>query len=416
MDHALAAAVRRGDAEQVRTLLDDGADPDTPDPESGLPLLCTAVAAYEEPVAEALRAAGADALRPLPDGSTPLLRALDSGSPWLTLAVLPDRAAYPGPLREQLLERARHWARTGAEAELRRRTGLTEPAVRTRLHDTTGCWYERLELGGLALHDGHLATLTVLETRFGLRVPFDELMARALAYPDRGHLVWSQVMHQLGRRPNERTWAAATRLSESPDPLLRLFAADVLLSLVIGDVGRGRDSYAGRAGQLAPWALREPDPAVLDVLLNALTWADGPEIQAVGLACRAHPDPRIRAWVPNLLSAGEALGAGGLAAVRVLARDPDAGVRASVCHWLCHQGSGESAVPGIGDMLWDLSRDERQRIRIHAVAGLANRDDPRCVEAEARIGPLEEGLADEHLPLQAVWHYRRRREEQRGGG
>ncbi|MCT9138123.1 ankyrin repeat domain-containing protein [Streptomyces violarus] len=62
----LVAAVRRGDADEVRALLESGADPDTLDGTDGLPVLCLAVAAYDEPVAEALLQGGADPLRRLP--------------------------------------------------------------------------------------------------------------------------------------------------------------------------------------------------------------------------------------------------------------------------------------------------------------------------------------------------------------
>lgn len=55
----LIAAVRRGDADEVRALLESGADPDTLDGTDGLPVLCLAVAAYDKPVAEALIEAGA---------------------------------------------------------------------------------------------------------------------------------------------------------------------------------------------------------------------------------------------------------------------------------------------------------------------------------------------------------------------
>ncbi|MEV0414056.1 hypothetical protein AB0I68_25390 [Streptomyces sp. NPDC050448] len=40
-DRRLVAAVRAGDAEAVRTLLEAGADPDATDGDAGLPVLCT---------------------------------------------------------------------------------------------------------------------------------------------------------------------------------------------------------------------------------------------------------------------------------------------------------------------------------------------------------------------------------------
>ncbi|MEU5533140.1 HEAT repeat domain-containing protein [Streptomyces sp. NPDC020362] len=407
----LVAAVRHGDAERVRDLLDAGAAPDALDESTGLPVLCRAIAAHDEPVAEALVAYGADPLRRLPDGTTPLLRAVASGSLCLTWAVFPEVVRRPGPAREELLDRARHWARTDPEAELRRRTGLPGPAERTRAEDGTGCWYERLTLGGQTLCEGHLAILTSLEAKLRLRTPFDELLARARAYPDRDHQTWSETVMVLGNRLDEETWAEAGDLSRDPDPLNRLFAADVQLSLVIADARQRKSRFQDRAREFVPWAERERDGQVLQVLLNGLTWVDGPETEAVGLSYATHPDPDVRSWVPDLLDVDpQGLAPRSLAAVLALARDPDADVRDRTCFWLAHYRGTE---PEIVDVLLELTRDERQRTRAYAVAGLAARDDPRCVEAEHRIGPLEAKgeYAHERLPLTAVWHYRRRREE-----
>lgn len=58
------------------------ADPETTE------ALCLAVAAFDGRRADALLDAGADPLRPLPDGSTPLLRAVASGNAGVTVALL----------------------------------------------------------------------------------------------------------------------------------------------------------------------------------------------------------------------------------------------------------------------------------------------------------------------------------------
>ncbi|MFK0096848.1 HEAT repeat domain-containing protein [Streptomyces sp. NPDC091040] len=103
--HQLVAAVRAGRAHAVREALWAGAGPETED-------------------------AGADPLRPLPDGSTPLLRAVISGNAGLTAALLrhaADRLTEED--RAELLACARRWCGTGAEAGLRLATGATGPAV-----------------------------------------------------------------------------------------------------------------------------------------------------------------------------------------------------------------------------------------------------------------------------------------------
>jgi ankyrin repeat protein len=53
LDDRLWSAVRAGDAEAVRDLLDRGADPDATG-ENELTVLCDAVAAYDAPVAESV--------------------------------------------------------------------------------------------------------------------------------------------------------------------------------------------------------------------------------------------------------------------------------------------------------------------------------------------------------------------------
>lgn len=217
-----------------------------------------------------------------------------------------------------------------------------------------------------------------------------------------------------GGRLDDETWAEAARLGRDPDPLNRLFAADVLLSTVIADGQRREPVLRDRARDFVPRAARERHTDVLDVLLNGLTWVGGPEADAIGLSYVAHPDPRIRSWVPDPLDGDEgALHSEGLPAVLTLAGDPDPDVRDRTCFWLSHHQGSE---PEIGDVLQELTHDERQRTRAYAVAALAHRDDPRCVEAEHRIGPLDPGMTTDTLPLLEVWYYQRRQQDQGDDG
>ncbi|MFH9988418.1 HEAT repeat domain-containing protein [Streptomyces luteogriseus] len=400
----LVEAVRRGDPDEVQALLDDGADPDTL--VAGLPVLCLAVAAYDTPVAEALLGAGADPLRPLPDGSTPLTRAVDGGSHLLTHALATGRKPLPPPARADMLARARRWAEAGAEAELRRLTGLTGPVERIRVEDDeVGWWSEQLTLGPVTVRDEHRAVLTSMEALYGIRTPFDELVARALAHPDRDHVVWCDVVFTLGRRTDEETWLWSRDLLNHPDRTHRLLAADLLLSLILGDFVKGSQPFRERGRELVPWAEQEEDAQVLAVLLHAMTHDSAPEIEAVGLSCLTHPDPRVRALVPQTVHRPESL-----TTVLALAHDEDPGVREAVCHWLAHHRGSE---PEVGDALVTLTHDERQVIRIGAVSGLAVRDDPRCVEAEHRIGPVDPDQPFDERLLD-VWRYQRRREDAAG--
>ncbi|MEU6476565.1 HEAT repeat domain-containing protein [Streptomyces sp. NPDC047017] len=420
------AAARRGDARQIRQLLDEGADPDTCDTATGEPVLCIAVAAYHQEAAEALVHAGADVLRRLPDGGTALLRAVDSGSVAMTTCLLPEPVRLTSPVRGELLDRARTWATAGTETELRRRTGSAEQAERVRVEEgSEPCHCEQITLGGLTARDGHAAILTALEAHLRIRTSFGALLARALPYPDRCHAVWCEAVLVLGQRLDEETWAAALDLSTHDDRLHRLFAADVLLSLLIGDV-IGGDPFDGRGRELLPWARREPDPEVLAVVLDALGYDMTPENEEVGLSYLTHPEPRVRVQIPDLLTQPrhqvrshshaqhQAQSAGwdrpeSLAAMLALARDPDPEVRAGVCHWLTQHLVGG---PEISEALLDLARDERQMTRIQAVSALALRDDRRCVEAERHIGPVDDDLARDDR-LRAVDRYLERGGRQR---
>ncbi|MFJ7180969.1 HEAT repeat domain-containing protein [Streptomyces massasporeus] len=409
----LVEAVRRKDPDEVRALLEDGADPDTL--VAGLPVLCLAVAAYDTPVAEALLDGGADPLRLLPDGSTPLTRAVDGGAYLLSCALATSRIPLPAPARADLLARARRWAEVGAEAELRRITGLTGPVERIRVEDDEiGWWCEQLTLGPVTVRDEHRAILTSMEVRYGIRTPFDELIARALAHPDRDHVVWCDVVLTLGRRLEEETWQWTRDLLNHPDRLHRLLAAEILMSLILGDAVRDRYPFWERGRELVPWAEQEEDPEVLAALLNAMTHDSAPEIEAVGLSHLTHPDPRVRSLVPDALERSEdgrsRARPESLATVLTLAGDGDSGVREAACRWLGHYRGSE---PEVGDALVALTHDERQEIRIDAVSGLARRDDPRCGEAEHRIGPRDPDQPfDERL--MDVWRCQRRQEDAAG--
>ncbi|SHI19918.1 HEAT repeat domain-containing protein [Streptomyces sp. 3214.6] len=402
------------------------ADPTDADPTDGVPPLCLAVAAYDEPLAEELLNAGADPLRPLdgvpggdpvlPGGDTPLTRAVDSGCSWMTTRLLPEPVRLDADARAALLARARHWADADLEAELRRRTGAAGPVERRTVRvDGWSCHHERYTLAGQTVWDGHLGVLTALEERFRIRTPFDELLARALTRPDRDHAVWTDVVVHLATRQDDETWTAAEALRDHPDRLRRLFAADVLRCLVIGFGG-----LFARPGAVVdkpatevflPWAVQERDPEVLAVVLSGLSEADGDgvdgtradEIDAVGLSYVGHLDPRVRLEVPETLRrAAERVPAEKLDALYTLTRDPDAGVRERAAYWLA---SCRAQAPGITDVLAALLDDELRETRVHAAYGLAKRGDPRCVEAGRRLLPLDpDGWPDANL-VRAMWAY-----------
>ncbi|MDR3083597.1 MAG: HEAT repeat domain-containing protein, partial [Streptomyces sp.] len=382
---ALLAAVRSGDVDVVETLLAQGADPDAVG-EEGVPALCLAVAAFDGPVADALVNGGADRDRRLPDGSTPLLRAVDSGSLELTITLFWDGDGHPTRTEpSELLARARHWHESGVVDELRRRTDATGPVERARVD---GEWFsscEEITLGGVTVRDGHGAILTHFESHFGIRPSVDELLARALAHPDPDHVVWFVVTSRLAERQDEETWLAGVALRAHPDPVRRRFAADLLMGIGCVD----DSAFEQRVLEfLLPWGAEETDPHVLAGILCGLAQHSDPRTESVGLLYAEHPDPQVRGWVLRTLQGRDGtFSAEGWEVLVSLTRDIDAGIRQAACNRLAEC---DSRAPGVTDVLADCLDDEDDIVRIWAVYGLARRDDPRCLEGRPPVREFDD--------------------------
>lgn len=325
---ALAAAVRAGDTERVRGLLEAGAAPDAAG-EDGLPVLCTAVAACDPAVAEALVEAGADPDRRLPDGTTPLLRAIEGGSPAVFEAALGSdpRLRLAPERRTELLAAARNWYEEGPQARLRHLTGDPGP-VRTRVVPE-GEYHTLTEftLGGRCVRDGHGGILTSLEWAFRILTPPGELVARAVRHGDPEHADWWASQWILTERRSAETWAETVAFHRHPDPLPRLFVADVLglQNLTEGLTPHARRYERERLALLRTWAEVEDDGVVLPRLLRALVDEGFSGAAAVGLRHAGHGDARVRRAVPDTFD--RPLTPRTAEAVRDLCHDPDAGVR-----------------------------------------------------------------------------------------
>ncbi|MFH8440970.1 ankyrin repeat domain-containing protein [Streptomyces sp. NPDC018026] len=437
LDRRLVSAVLSGDADAVRDLLYEGADPDTPDPEGGLPVLCAAVAAYDAPVAEALVDGGADPDRQLPDGSTPLWRALDSGSPAVFESALgrEPRLRLPEQERERLLARARSCYETGPVEELRRRTGARGPAVPVRVRDGDYDWVDQYTLGGLVVRAGYGAILTVLEWSFRIPTPVGELIDRAVRIPDEDHVDWSAVWLTLVRRHGENVLSATLAHRDHPDPRHRRFVADYLRAR--GIIACDSPSAERESGILAAWATRESDGAVLAKVLEALAEYEHPGMEATGLRHAAHPDPRVRLRATTVIDASEeARSPEADAVLLTLLGDPDARVRLEACRAGLKDdallapaaeelvrlaegpyedlrggvaealASSRDRTPAVADALAALLADGDRIVRLEAAYGLALRDDPRTGEAIERVGPLGVGFEHDHR-ANALWDWAR---------
>ncbi|MCN9242310.1 HEAT repeat domain-containing protein [Streptomyces sp. RY43-2] len=419
--------------------MSQGADPDVVGSD-GLPVLCVAVAAYDESVAEALVEGGADPDRVLPDGTTPLSRAIDGGSPAVFSAVLGkdpgvrlDRAA-----RERLLASARTWYETGSAEELRRRKGASGPALTVRVQDDEYCWVDQVSFGGLAVRAGHGAILTSLEWAFRILTPVDELIARAVKQPDEDHVDWSTVRWILLQRRSFETWSEVVARRHDPDRAPLLFVLDYLRTR--GVIGTSPYYEKKESELLAAWAAEKTDGEILAKVLAAFTEHDHPDQEAIGLRHADHPDPRVRREVPYALcvectprtpeartalrglmvdpdaevrlractmSLGDDdLRPEAIRALLLLAKAPDAGVRGPAAAALA---GSRDRTPAIADALAALLDEDDRLVRLEAAYGLAVRDDPRTAEAIERVGPLGEGFEYDHR-ADALWRWRWRQE------
>ncbi|MFF4151112.1 HEAT repeat domain-containing protein [Streptomyces sp. NPDC001651] len=438
MSRPLVDAVRAGDHLAVMTLVDDGADPDTPGAD-GLPLLCEAVAAFDSPVAGVLVEGGADPDRVLPDGTTPLWRAVDSGSPALVTAVLgrEPRLRLAEAARERLLALARNWHETGVADELRRRTGASGPVETVRVDDDADGFNftHQMSLAGQSVRDGHAGILTALEWAFRILTPVDEIIARAVAQPDEDHATWWEVLQVLLDRRSEETWSAVVSHRHHPDPAHRRFVAEYVRvrGVVADDSPRAR-----REGDfVSAWAAEETDPAMLERVLRALDEYEHPGREAAALRYAAHPDVVVRRVVPLLLFPFEdalPMAPEARRTLCALLHDPDAEVRLGACRVAVrhadllpeavqqllrlaedsdpelhtpaasHLASCPDRTPAVADALAALlERDDPPTVR-EAGYGLALRDDARTAEAYHRIRSVGAVHEDDHR-WSAIWQW-----------
>ncbi|MFI1815198.1 HEAT repeat domain-containing protein [Streptomyces sp. NPDC020422] len=399
----MVSAVTAGDTDTVRTCLEQGADPDTMDSD-GLPVLCTAVAGCDHLTAEVLVDRGADPDHQLPDGGTPLLRAVDTGSPRLVFAVLgrDPRLRLPEASRRELLDLARHWYETGVVEELRRRTGSTEPAVERRIDEPDGDTIDEYSLSGCTVRDGHGAILTHLEWAFGVFPPIDEVMARALPHAQDGDSNWFAGTYFLSQRRGPRVRSELTALRQHPAPVHRRFLAQVIWQRIfLGPVQRSSD-LAQDVDFLASWAQEEPDGQVLAIILDVYTGHGHPDQEAIGLRYISHADPRVRSAAVYCVSRERAA-----SALLGLADDPDPEVRATVAEAFSSQYTPDRPLePAVRDALLVLVRDECLWVRRPAAASLAGYDDRSAAVLDAFLALLDE--EDNDLRLEAAWALARR--------
>ncbi|MGW1774733.1 HEAT repeat domain-containing protein [Streptomyces sp. NPDC002104] len=417
-------------------------DPDEDD--GGVAALCAAVDAYDHEAAGELVAAGADPGRALPDGTTPLLRAVEGGSPALVRALLGGAARPPLSQAERgrLLDAARRWYGAGAEAELRRLTGAAGPADTVWVTDSEYEGVPEIGLGGRRVRAGHGGVLTRLEWEFRILAPVAELVERAVRFPvpgraDEEHVDRAASLHVLSARRSAQTWAEAAAFRRDPDPRRRAFAVDVVRDRLSAWAWYDTAHpvwYENECHRiLLEWEPVEADADVLARILGVLRQEELAENEAVGVRRAGHPDPGVLREVPGLLA--RPLSPRGLHAVRALCRHTDAAVRTAaaevlageelaeadrervaallrdadpvVARWTAYAlGRGADRSPETAELLVERLGSGDTHVRLSAAYGLALRDDPRTPEAYARIGPL--GPYADDIRAEGLWRWRHR--------
>ncbi|WP_393056209.1 ankyrin repeat domain-containing protein [Streptomyces sp. LN549] len=272
LDAQLPAAARGDDPAAVRALLNAGAAVNSTGAD-GFTALEVAVAADSYETARLLLAGGADADRRSQGGLTPLMLAADAGA-CDTLELL-----------------LRHPVRHGLTDDLGR-TALDLARARDR-QSAVSTW--------------HTAAVSILEPAFGIRAPFAELAARALAFADPDDSGPFLVKQLLERRVDLLSRDETAAALAAPDPRLRKFTAEVLWGFgvdVIRDL-HDKEAQQWAAGLLRAHAELERDPEVLSEVVRGIGWHaevdtwdhEGrldTEERARLQRFAAHSDPRVR--------------------------------------------------------------------------------------------------------------------------
>ncbi|MGF0174054.1 HEAT repeat domain-containing protein [Streptomyces sp. Marseille-Q5077] len=224
----------------------------------------------------------------------------------------------------------------------------------------------------------------------------------------------------------------------SPDPHHRRFVVDVVFWYLMGH-GSWRNSYEKESADLlVAWTAEgEGDPEILAEVLRVLSETGHRETEGVGFRYADHPDPRVRARVPDLFLDWDAhppyWSPEARAALLVLAADEDGGVRDQAGRVLAaaHDGSrevtdalvallrdpvaavrggaAEAVAPGkdrtaaVADALAALLDEDEFTTRLNAAYGLLRREDARTEEAIRRVGSLSRPGYEHDHRLSALW-------------
>ncbi|MFD3947894.1 ankyrin repeat domain-containing protein [Streptomyces sp. NPDC058579] len=397
---ALDWAVRLGHAETVRILLEHGAAPSRPGPD-GLPPLVAAARRGSTASVRALLEFGAgpaeDALREARrwigvDIAEELRRGLlDAGGAGAGSAGAGSVADGSGTATGPGSGTGSGSTADGSGAGSGSGPGVPETVVR-RVREDGGVTVvvDVLRADGAPgrgneQQTGHAAIATLLERALGVRVPPEELAARALGCGDPELDDWKEAVRTLGARDDEESFRAASAWCASQDPLRRALGARVLGALD-GFTPRGLPVLRRLAAEAArgegpstPGTAREP---ALSVVV-ALGQYGEPQALPEMLSLAAHPDIEVRRALGCALTgpvpAGDPVA---LATLVALSRDHDHGVRDWATLALAEVPED---TPVLRAALVARLADDDEDAVAEAARGLAMRQDPRAVEVLASL-------------------------------
>ncbi|MFD7895967.1 ankyrin repeat domain-containing protein [Streptomyces sp. NPDC059743] len=385
-DLPLCGAACGGHTEVVRALLTAGARPDSREA-FDLTAVVWAVRQGFADTVEALLEYGADPDLPGPGDESPLLLAARHGSPSTVRVLL----RYGASAHTEALAEARRWMALDVEQELR--DGLAraygdgyETVVRRIEEDGSVTVVVELlrdgaPVAGQEQRTGHAAVATILEAELGLVTPYEELAERALSCGDPGRDDWVESVSALWLRGDEETFEAAAAWCASEEPLRQALGADVLARLGAVD---GASPFTERAVPLLRELSRQAvEPELVRAVVVGLGQHADPASLPEILRHTGHPDTGVRRRTALALT-GLVPGdhRDGVWALILLSRDADASVRDRAVLALADV---DADTREIREALAARLNDPDAETAARAARGLAVRQDPRAVDALARI-------------------------------
>ncbi|WP_431902629.1 ankyrin repeat domain-containing protein [Nonomuraea sp. bgisy101] len=356
---ALAWAAANGHAETAQALIEAGAEVDAANDDGDTPLTLAARRGALG-VVRVLLEAGADIEKFDADGDTPLDIAVDWVGVHLESALL-DQIGQEG--WEYVV--ARQYAKDGTEL------------VTVAGQSPDGEQREQIQA-----QRGHAAIATLLEEADGVYTPVEQLVARALAHRDTDEdaETWWIVADTLGKRADEETYEALSRLCVSEDAREREFGVDAIAQYGITE--EGDKPYLERTlPLLRKMATTEGNPQVLRSVLAALGHQG--DHRALPQVLDIIGRPEHRRTMTDAIALAD-----------VLPGDPGL-LRAEA------EGGGERDLWGEGlALLVEMSRDDEEEVRDWATTGIANLDADTPEIREALAARLDDG--DLHTVAEAA--------------